>query len=346
MWEGLAGQARKALQLAHEEARRKGFEYVGTEHLFLGTLREGSERVVLLLAACGVNPIALAREAEDLLRETGAVLPALAFAELEQLPLTPSAKRALEHARTEAQALGHSSVGPEHLLVGLVCETEGVAAAVLERFGLAADRLRQELARMPPPDNRDWLLRPQQVSGPSVSADPSAQDLGALMTGDPLPPALTGEAPPQRPARRDQPVDAELLRRLRRGGADAGLAVVEKQLRTLQFLVAAIGGAIVGGRTLGVGGAVLGGIIGAIVAAAHNHFFGALVGLAAGAYAGTHIHGVGGAPLAGVLAVAGAVLGWCLGDWRKLPSLENQAQPSRPPAYEPNPRSDEDDHAV
>src|SRR5947209_20584197 len=96
MFEGFSGQARKAIALAHRDARRLNHDYVGTEHVLLGVFRERSEGVAALLRGAGLDVEQAYREVESHLpRGTDAVSG-------DKLPLTPGAKRALQHARQEA----------------------------------------------------------------------------------------------------------------------------------------------------------------------------------------------------------------------------------------------------
>src|SRR5262245_28474742 len=99
MYERFSGQARRAVYLAYEEAQRLKHEYVGTEHLLVGILSEGSEGVGKLLSACGLDP-------REIHRKVGYLIPAgLELPDWNKLPLTPSAKRTLDYAREEATGL-------------------------------------------------------------------------------------------------------------------------------------------------------------------------------------------------------------------------------------------------
>jgi hypothetical protein len=317
MYEGFSGQARKAVQLAHDEARRLGQEYVGTEHLLLGLLREPSQGAGRLLSACGVDPARLAREAEAMAQRGPALVDG------DKLPLTPRAVKALEYAREEAAGLKHPSIGPEHLVLGLLRETEGIAGQLLVAARLVVGQLREALANMPPPDNRDWMLRTEHVPSLSGAADPSPRDLDALVTDEVLPVAgrrRTSAGKTRRPPNRREPNDAETTdtrRRVRRDDPDFELTVVEWQLRALQFLVAAVLGAVAGGMRWGAAGAAVGLLAGVGVAAIRSHGLGALAGCVAGVLAAWEAS----APaLPFVGGLTGLALGACLGDWRQLPA--------------------------
>src|SRR6516165_6008786 len=135
MYEGFSGQARKAIQLAQKEAERLRQEYLGTEHLLLGVLREGSPGLVRLLAAFGTDPEKLYRDIEaDLPRGSGVV-------SWVKMPLTPGAKRGMQRSREAAEELHHSCVGPEHLLLGVLHELDSTAAELLLPLGITPEKL-------------------------------------------------------------------------------------------------------------------------------------------------------------------------------------------------------------
>src|SRR5262249_20861939 len=154
------------------------------EHLLLGVFREGSEGVAALLRGAGLDVEQAYREVESHLprRTDGAFWV--------KLPLTPGAKRALQYALHEALTLHHRRGGPGHPLAGALQDPDSTAAQILVPLGLAADRLRDELAKLPEPENRDWMLRSQPVPGTPILADPSPRDLQAVVTEEVLPPAV------------------------------------------------------------------------------------------------------------------------------------------------------------
>jgi hypothetical protein len=328
LFAGFSGQARQAVQLAYREAHRLGHDYLGTEHLLLGVLREGAGGVVRLLAACGTD-------AEKAYREVNASLtPGSGDVAWDRLPLTPGTRRALHHAREEAAALHHPCVGPEHLLAGALREPDTTAAQLLLGLGVTLERMRPELARLPAPDNRDWLLRPEPAPGTSAPADPSPGALAAVVTEEVLPgappPAPTRPAP--RPAQTSPGP---------RPTADEDLRVLESQLQALQFLVALGVGGLIGflraGFFGGIVGALCGALVGGLLLAARSNSLSRVVGLGAGAVVGLHSGPANAVWQNGVLAIigglAGLVLGFCLGDWRKLmgpPRGEKPASPSKP----------------
>jgi ATP-dependent Clp protease ATP-binding subunit ClpC len=126
MFESFTHPGRRALVLAQEEARALDHHYIGTEHILLGVIRGGDGVAAETLGALGV----LLEPARD------QVVKIIGRGEepAGDLPFTPRAKKVLELSRGEAGELGASDVGPEHLLLGIVREGEGVAAQVLTRL--------------------------------------------------------------------------------------------------------------------------------------------------------------------------------------------------------------------
>jgi dihydroneopterin aldolase len=143
MFERFTHRARKAMVLAQEEAGRLCHNYIGTEHLLLGLLREDEGVAARALASLGVA-LEEAREQVESIVGYGEEGPG------PQVPFTPRSKKVLELALREAMQLGHNYIGTEHILLGLVRENEGVAARVLSDLGVSPDQVRGELARMLP----------------------------------------------------------------------------------------------------------------------------------------------------------------------------------------------------
>ncbi len=133
-------RARRVLQLANEEAERLSHNYIGTEHLLLGIVKEESGIAGRVLRDLGAKSD---RVAEMVERMTGAGRRASA----SKLDLTPRTKQVLEYAVEEAKKLGHSYIGTEHLLLGLIRQSDGVAIDVLRQLGLTSDRIRRETLR-------------------------------------------------------------------------------------------------------------------------------------------------------------------------------------------------------
>src|SRR5262245_44592180 len=124
MYEEFTDRSRKVMQLATEEAQRFDHEYIGTEHILLGLIREGSGVAVNLLKKHRVSLDSVRIEIERIIQHGTARIGS-------KLPLTPRAKHSIEYAIEEARQLDHNYVGTEHLLLGLLREKEGVAAQVL-----------------------------------------------------------------------------------------------------------------------------------------------------------------------------------------------------------------------
>ncbi len=134
-------RARKVLTYAQDEAQRFDHNYIGTEHLLLGLIREGDGTAAQVLENMGVE-LAKVRTAVDFIIGRGDQPVA------GEVGLTPRAKRVIELAIDEAHGLGHNYIGTEHLLLGLVREGEGIAAGVLESLGVNLDRVRHEVIRL------------------------------------------------------------------------------------------------------------------------------------------------------------------------------------------------------
>src|SRR5437660_3804714 len=131
-------RARKVMQLAQEEAQRLHHNYIGTEHLLLGLLREGDGVAGKVLTRLGVD-LEQARQAVEGIVGRGDHLVS------GEIGLTPRAKRVVELAVDEARRLHHHYLGTEHLLLGLLREGEGVGAGVLESFGLSLQEVRANI---------------------------------------------------------------------------------------------------------------------------------------------------------------------------------------------------------
>jgi ATP-dependent Clp protease ATP-binding subunit ClpC len=130
-------RARQVLALAHEEAQRFNHNYIGTEHLLLGLVREGEGVAAKVLGNLGVD-VAKVRNAVEFIIGRGDRGP------VGEIGLTPRARRVIELATDEARRLGHRYIGTEHLLLGLVREGEGIAAGVLQSLGVNLEKVRQQ----------------------------------------------------------------------------------------------------------------------------------------------------------------------------------------------------------
>ncbi len=130
-------RARKVLTLAQEEATRFNHNYIGTEHLLLGLVREGESVAAKVLSNLGVE-LNRVRSAVEFIIGRGD-RPTVG-----EIGLTPRAKKVIELAVDEARRLGHHYIGTEHLLLGLVREGEGIAAGVLDSLGVSLEKVRQQ----------------------------------------------------------------------------------------------------------------------------------------------------------------------------------------------------------
>jgi len=142
MFNRFTERARKVIVYAKEEARRFNHDYIGTEHLLLGLVREGEGVASAVLQKLGLDLETIRIEVEKL------VQPGPQTQVLGDIPFTPRSKKALELSAEEARALGHNYIGTEHLLLGLVKEGEGMAYRVLLNLGLDLGKLRNEVMEL------------------------------------------------------------------------------------------------------------------------------------------------------------------------------------------------------
>jgi ATP-dependent Clp protease ATP-binding subunit ClpC len=183
MFERFTERARKVIILAREEAIRLGHNFVGTEHLLLGLIREGDGLAVAILKKLNVNVAAVKAEIEKI------VAVGTEFSPAGEIPFTPQAKKVLEYAISEARSLGHNYIGTEHLLLGLIREGEGIASLVLRDFGVsvaAAKAQAQELL--------GEQASKQTSSTRTPALDEFGVDLTALGRQDKLDPVIGREA--------------------------------------------------------------------------------------------------------------------------------------------------------
>lgn len=166
-------RARRVLTLAQEEAQRLNHNYIGTEHLLLGLVREENGVAVRVLRDLGVDPKQVRERVE---RTVGRGQRAM----YGKLSLTPRTKRVIELAVDEARRLGHHYIGTEHLLLGLVRAGEGVAVDVLRGLGVGLDKVRSQTARV-------MMESSSQSSGPATressgKGTPLVDQLGTDLT--------------------------------------------------------------------------------------------------------------------------------------------------------------------
>src|ERR671926_93313 len=141
MFERFTERARQVVVLAQEEARTLKHNYIGTEHILLGLLREEEGLAARVLESLDIT---VERVRAQVVRIVGSGEEVTSG----QIPFTPRAKKVLELALREALSLGHNYIGTEHILLGLVRENEGVAARILLDFDADAEKIRNEIIRM------------------------------------------------------------------------------------------------------------------------------------------------------------------------------------------------------
>jgi ATP-dependent Clp protease ATP-binding subunit ClpC len=159
MYERFTDRARKVMQLANQEAQRFNHEYIGTEHILLGLVKEGSGVAANVLKNLDIDLRKIRLEVEKIVQAGPDMVT------MGKLPQTPRAKKVIEYSIEEARNLGHNYVGTEHLLLGLLREQEGVAAQVLMNLGLKLEDVREEVLN---------LLGHNMESGESGSSERTA----------------------------------------------------------------------------------------------------------------------------------------------------------------------------
>jgi ATP-dependent Clp protease ATP-binding subunit ClpC len=134
-------RARKVLSLAQEEAQRLHHNYIGTEHLLLGLVREGEGVAAKVLTSLGVDLEKVRKAVEDIIGRGDRIV-------LGEIGLTPRAKKVIELAVDEARLLNHHYIGTEHILLGLIREGNGIGAGVLESFELRLQEVRAKIIQV------------------------------------------------------------------------------------------------------------------------------------------------------------------------------------------------------
>ncbi len=188
-------RARRVLSLAQEEAERLQHNYIGTEHLLLGLIREEGGVAGRVLRELGLEQ----RRVEELVER---MTRASTRTTTVQPELSPGTKRVLELAVDEARRMGHHYIGTEHLLLGLVRLTEGVAIDILKRLGISPEEVRRQTRRVlqespvqnPQPNQEDdRQRRPRPREGKTPLVDQLATDLTALAQEGKLDPVVGRE---------------------------------------------------------------------------------------------------------------------------------------------------------
>ncbi|HEY8028753.1 MAG TPA: ATP-dependent Clp protease ATP-binding subunit [Gaiellaceae bacterium] len=160
MFERFTERARQVVVLAQDEARALKHNYIGTEHILLGLLREEEGLAARVLESLDIT-------VEEVRAQVARIVGQGDEVTTGQIPFTPRAKKVLELALREALSLGHNYIGTEHILLGLVRENEGVAARILLDFDADAEKIRNEIIRM--------LSGPGRRQGPGGSSGPAGE---------------------------------------------------------------------------------------------------------------------------------------------------------------------------
>ncbi len=189
MYDRFSERARKVVLYAREEAARLNYDFIGTEHLLLGLLREGASIGVIVLRRLEVDINLLRDEIKKFIIQDGD------RARVDHdIQLTPRAKRVLELAMDEAGRMGHNFVGTEHILLGLLREGEGIASRVLKNFGVTPDRVRTEVVRLLSGDLEGDIASARGKTGQKSSPlDDFSRDLTRLAIEDKLDPVIGRE---------------------------------------------------------------------------------------------------------------------------------------------------------
>jgi len=188
MFERFTDRARKVMALANQEAQRLNHEYIGTEHILLGLVKEGSGVGANVLRNLDVDLRKVRLEVEKLVKAGPEMVT------MGKLPQTPRAKKVIEYAIEEARNLNHNYVGTEHLLLGLLREHDGVAAQVLMNLGLKLEDVREEVLNLLGAGSEQGEGAPgaESISGTpaAAGATPSASSSASAKGGKSRTPAL------------------------------------------------------------------------------------------------------------------------------------------------------------
>ncbi|MEN6449947.1 MAG: ATP-dependent Clp protease ATP-binding subunit [Thermoguttaceae bacterium] len=218
MYERFTDRARKVMQLANQEAQRFNHEYIGTEHILLGLIKEGSGVAANVLKNLDVDLRKIRLEVEKLVQSGPDMVT------MGKLPQTPRAKKVIEYSMEEARNLSHNYVGTEHILLGLLREQEGVAAQVLMNLGLKLDEVREEVLN----------LLGHGMEGPEGSERP-----GGIPSGGGSSSGGGGEAPQRGGKSKTPALDSfgrDLTELARQGKLDPVIGREKEIERTMQIL--------------------------------------------------------------------------------------------------------------
>ncbi|MBI1851851.1 MAG: ATP-dependent Clp protease ATP-binding subunit [Planctomycetes bacterium] len=189
MFDRFTDRARKVMGLARQEAQRFNHEYIGTEHVLLGLVKEGSGVAANVLKNMNVDLKKIRLEIEKIVK-TGPNMVTMG-----QLPFTPRAKKVLELSLEEASNLGHNYIGTEHLLLGLIRENDGIAAQVLMNLGIKLEDVREEVleflgAETPPEPGEEKEAGGVPAKSKTPALDAFGRDLTELAREQKLDPVI------------------------------------------------------------------------------------------------------------------------------------------------------------
>jgi len=145
MFERFTDRARKVMAIANEQVQLFNHRYIGTEHIFLGLVKEDSGTGAVVLKNLGVDIDKMLPEVEELFKIKGGK-DAVAEGKIQQ---TQNAIKVIEYAIEEARNLNHGYIGTEHILLGLLRVSEGIASQVLANLGVSIEKARMEIEKLP-----------------------------------------------------------------------------------------------------------------------------------------------------------------------------------------------------
>jgi ATP-dependent Clp protease ATP-binding subunit ClpC len=183
MFERFTERARRVLSHAQEEAKKHKHDYIGSEHLLLGLIREGEGVAAEVLNNLGINLDSIKLEVEKLVPSGGGALT------LGDVPFTPHAKKVLELAVEEAHLLNHNYVGTEHILLGLIKEEESIAARILNKFGADLPTVREEVMKILGGITSPTIT-PKKKKSATPTLDAFSRDLTELAKSNKLDPVV------------------------------------------------------------------------------------------------------------------------------------------------------------
>ncbi len=187
MFDRFTERVRKVIQLAREEAMRFNHDYIGTEHLLLGLVKEGEGIAAAALANLGVDLKTLRLEVEKLVEQGPSTVS------VGEIPFNPQAKKVLELAVEEARKFGHNYIGTEHLLLGLIKEGEGIAAHVLENMKIDVEKVQREVVRLLGGPTSKFSASSEARKSQTPALDAFGRDLTELAREDKLDPVIGRE---------------------------------------------------------------------------------------------------------------------------------------------------------